>query len=171
MKVVLAEDSAAVAGVLVALTGLTLVRVTHDAVWDGIASMGIGLILAFVAYAIGRDAKRMLIGEAATDDDRRAIEQALSAHPSVLSVSELLTMQVGPEDILVAARSSSSDELSTPSVEGRDGRAAAGRAACSSDGAAGLHRPDAIEREPGEGGRGLRRVTPVAAFRWYALRR
>jgi divalent metal cation (Fe/Co/Zn/Cd) transporter len=117
VKVVLAEDSASVAGVIVALTGLTLVRVTHDAVWDGIASIGIGLILAFVAYAIGRDAKRMLIGESATADDRRAIERALSAHPSVLSVSELLTMQIGPEDILVAARLELVDELSTPSIE------------------------------------------------------
>ena len=117
VKVVLAEDSAAVAGVVVALTGLTLVRFTHDAVWDGIASMGIGLILAFVAYAIGRDAKRMLIGEAATDDDRGAIERTLAAHPAVLSVSELLTMQVGPEDILVAARLELADELSTSSVE------------------------------------------------------
>ena len=117
VKVVLAEDSAAVAGVIVALTGLTLVRFTHDAVWDGIASIGIGLILAFVAYAIGRDAKRMLIGEAATAEDRRAIERALSAHSSVLSVPELLTMQVGPEDILVAARIEFVDELSLPSVE------------------------------------------------------
>ena len=117
VKVVLAEDSAAVVGVIVALTGLTLVRVTHNAVWDGVASIGIGLILAFVAYAIGRDAKRLLIGEAATAEDRRAIERTLWAHPSVLSVSELLTMQVGPEDILVAARLELVDELSTPSIE------------------------------------------------------
>jgi len=117
VKVVLAEDSAAVVGVIVALTGLTLVRVTHNAVWDGVASIGIGLILAFVAYAIGRDAKRLLIGEAATAEDRRAIERTLWAHPSVLSVSELLTMQVGPEDILVAARLELVDELSIPSVE------------------------------------------------------
>jgi cation diffusion facilitator family transporter len=117
VKVVLAEDSAAVAGVIVALTGLTLVRVTHDVVWDGIASIGIGLILASVAYAIGRDAKRMLIGEAAAADDRRAIERALSGHPSVVSVSELLTMQVGPEDILVAARLELDVELSTRSIE------------------------------------------------------
>ncbi len=117
VKVVLAEDSAAVAGVLVALAGLTLVSVTHQAVWDGLASIVIGLILAFVAYAIGSDAKRMLIGEAASADDRQAIERALGAHPAVLSVSELLTMQVGPEDILVAARLELDDDLSTPSVE------------------------------------------------------
>ena len=117
VKVVLAEDSAAVVGVLVALTGLTLVRVTHDAVWDGVASIAIGILLAFVAYVIGRDAKRMLIGEAASPGDRRAIERAFAAHPSVHSVSELLTMQVGPEDILVAARLEFEDGLSTQSVE------------------------------------------------------
>ena len=117
VKVVLAEDSAAVAGVLVALTALVLVEVTHDPMWDGLASIVIGVILALVAYAIGRDAKRLLIGEAATTDDRQAIEQALAGHPAVLFVSELLTMQLGPEDILVAARIELDDALSTPSIE------------------------------------------------------
>jgi divalent metal cation (Fe/Co/Zn/Cd) transporter len=94
-----------------------LVRVTHDTVWDALASIVIGLILALVAYAIGRDAKRMLIGESATAEDRLAIEQALAGHPAVRSVSELLTMQIGPEDILVAARLELADALSTGSVE------------------------------------------------------
>ena len=117
VKVVIAEDAAAVAGVLVALTGLALVRFTHDTVWDALASVVIGLILVLVAYTIGRDAKRMLIGEAAAEEDRRAIEQALTGHPAVRSVSELLTMQIGPEDILVAARLELADALSTSTVE------------------------------------------------------
>jgi cation diffusion facilitator family transporter len=117
VKVVLAEDSAAVAGVLVALAGLSLVEVTHDPIWDGLASIAIGLILALVAYTIGRDAKRLLIGEAASAEDRQAIEGALAGHPAVLAVSELLTMQIGPEDILVAARLELEDTLSTTSLE------------------------------------------------------
>jgi cation diffusion facilitator family transporter len=117
VKVVLAEDSAAVAGVFVALGGIGLSQATGNPVWDGVASIGIGLILTLVAYAIGRDAKRLLIGEAATAEDRAAIEEALLDHPAVLAVSELLTMHVGPEDILVAARLELDDDLSTTSVE------------------------------------------------------
>ena len=117
VKVVLAEDSAAVAGVFVALAGIGLSQATGNPVWDGVASIGIGLILTLVAYAIGRDAKRLLIGEAATADDRAAIEEALLHHPAVIAVSELLTMHVGPEDILVAARLELDDDLSTTSVE------------------------------------------------------
>ncbi len=117
VKVVLAEDSAAVAGVLVALTGLALVQVTHNRAWDAIASIAIGGILVLVAYAIGRDAKQLLIGEAATAEDRDAIERALDRHPAVVAVSELLTMQLGPENILVAARLELEDGLSTTSLE------------------------------------------------------
>ena len=117
VKVVLAEDSAAVAGVLVALTGLALVQVTHNRAWDAIASIAIGGILVLVAYAIGRDAKQLLIGEAATAEDREAIERALDRHPAVVAVSELLTMQLGPENILVAARLELEDGLSTTSLE------------------------------------------------------
>jgi cation diffusion facilitator family transporter len=117
VKVVVAEDSAAVAGVLVALGGVTMFQITHDPVWDGVASIVIGCILTLVAYAIGRDAKRLLIGEAASATDRGAIEGAIRGHPAVLSVSELLTMQLGPEDILVAARIELADHLSTASVE------------------------------------------------------
>jgi divalent metal cation (Fe/Co/Zn/Cd) transporter len=117
VKVVLAEDSASVAGVFVAFGGIGLSQATGNPVWDGVASIGIGLILTLVAYAIGRDAKRLLIGEAATAEDRAAIEHALLDHPAVLAVSELLTMHVGPDDILVAARLELDDDLSTPSLE------------------------------------------------------
>ena len=117
LKVVLAEDSAAVAGVLVALAGVGLLQLTGSAFWDGLASIAVGVILTLVAYAIGRDAKRLLIGEAATAEDREAIERALAHHPAVVAVSELLTMQVGPDDILVAARLDLADELSVPSLE------------------------------------------------------
>ena len=117
VKVVLAEDSAAVAGVLVALAGLVLVQVTHNRAWDAIASIAIGAILVLVAYAIGRDAKQLLIGEAATAEDREAIERALDRHPAVVAVSELLTMQLGPEDLLVAVRLELEDGLSTTSLE------------------------------------------------------
>ena len=84
VKVVLAEDSAAVAGVLVALAGLVLVQVTHNRAWDAIASIAIGAIFVLVAYAIGRDAKQLLIGEAATAEDREAIERALIGIPLLL---------------------------------------------------------------------------------------
>ena len=52
----LAEDSAGVAGVVVALVGIALSRSTGNQVWDGVASIAIGLILTLVAYVIGRDA-------------------------------------------------------------------------------------------------------------------
>ena len=127
MKVVLAEDSAAVAGVLVALAGLVLVQVTHNRAWDAIASIAIGAILVLVAYAIGRDAKQLLIGEAATAEDREAIERALDRHPAVVAVSELLrdAARAGgpPRRRQAGARGRPLHDVS----RARHGRASAGR--------------------------------------------
>lgn len=52
----LAEDSTAVLGVLLAMVGLVLHRVTGDGRWEGVASLCIGVLLVYVAFTLGRDA-------------------------------------------------------------------------------------------------------------------
>ena len=116
-KVVLAEDTAAVVGVVIAFGGILLLALTGDPVWDGIASIAIGVLLAAVAYAIGRDAKERLLGRAASARHRAAIERAIGGHPAVRGVSEVLSLQVGPEDLLVAVRLELADRLSTDDIE------------------------------------------------------
>jgi hypothetical protein len=66
VKTVASEDSAAVAGLLLAAAGLVLHQLTGSGVFDAAAaSMAIGLLLAWIAYALGRDTKELLIGESA----------------------------------------------------------------------------------------------------------
>src|SRR5690606_14677761 len=62
--IVLFEDSAALAGLLIAAAGIWLSHWTGDARIDGAASIAIGLILAAVAMLLAREAKELLIGEA-----------------------------------------------------------------------------------------------------------
>src|SRR3546814_6428558 len=62
---VLFEDSAALAGLVIAAAGIWLSHATGDARIDGVASIAIGLILAAVAILLAREAKELLIGEAA----------------------------------------------------------------------------------------------------------
>ncbi len=103
-KVVLFEDSAAVVGVLIALTGVTLAHVTGNHLWDGGAAVAIGVLLVVTGFELGRDTKGLLIGESAAPDERRALREAIESHPQVAELIELLTMHVGPKAILVAAR-------------------------------------------------------------------
>lgn len=60
--------------------------------WDGIASVTIGVVLAIVAFGLARSWRGLLLGEAATEKNVAAIRGAIEAHPSVVKVVELLTM-------------------------------------------------------------------------------
>jgi cation diffusion facilitator family transporter len=116
-KTVLFEDSAAVVGVVLALAGVALFQATGNQVYDGLASVLIGVLLAVVAVALGRDTKNLLIGEAATPEERRAITEIIEAHPGVDRVLELLTMALSPDRLLVAARVDLADGLSADEIE------------------------------------------------------
>lgn len=99
--VVLLEDTAALAGLVVALIGTTLVALTGRTVFDAVASLVIAVILGAVAWLLAVETKALLIGEAADRGDRAAIRSRLLAMPEVESVGKLLTMQMGPHDVLV----------------------------------------------------------------------
>jgi cation diffusion facilitator family transporter len=101
--IVLFEDSAAVVGVFVAAGGLVLTDLTGTAVWDGLASIIIGLILIGVALVVAREMSALLIGESASREDRTAIRVAILGAQPVHHVERLLTMQMSSHEILVTA--------------------------------------------------------------------
>jgi cation diffusion facilitator family transporter len=103
-KTVFSEDAVAVTGVLVAFAGLALQELTGSESWDAGAAILIGLLLVYVAYALGRDIRGLLLGEAARPDQREALQRALRESEEVDDVVELLTMYTGPRSLLVAAR-------------------------------------------------------------------
>lgn len=101
--VVLLEDAAAQAGLLVALGGVLLAHFTGEARWDAAGSIGIGLVLAFVAIVLAIEMRSLLIGESADEDEVEVIREVLAGHPEIARVVELRTMHMGPSKILVAA--------------------------------------------------------------------
>ncbi len=104
VKTVVLEDSAAVAGIVLATTGLALHQLTDNAVWDAAAAVGVGLLLIVVAFLLGRDTKELLIGEALDAPSRLVIYDLLQDLPEVDRVVELQTMLLGPASVLVAVR-------------------------------------------------------------------
>lgn len=117
LRTVLFEDSAAMLGLLLALAGLGLTTLTHDHRWDALASGAIGLVLIAVAFELARDARTLIIGEAAPETIRRAMERTLSADASVDAVHELLAVRMGAHQVLVMARVSVPDEMPAGDVE------------------------------------------------------
>jgi len=104
LRTVLAEDSTAVVGVLLAAGGIVAHLVTGSAAGEAAASMAIGLLLMFVASRLGRAAHGQLIGASVDPKLRRSIGAMLAEQPEVDTVEELLTMRLGLYSTLVAAR-------------------------------------------------------------------
>jgi cation diffusion facilitator family transporter len=101
LLVVLLEDSAAMVGLLFAVVGLAIAQASGNVIWDGIASIAIGILLGGVAVLLATETKQLLIGEAAGRRDRAALRMAVLSLPEVENVGRLLTMHMGPEEILV----------------------------------------------------------------------
>ncbi|MEU6776029.1 cation diffusion facilitator family transporter [Streptomyces sp. NPDC046759] len=104
LRTVIAEDGTAVLGVTLALAGTALHMVTDQVAWEASASLAIGVLLVYVAYRLGRDARDQLIGEAADPELSGRIRSLLAAQPEIDSVEALFTMRMGLDSTLVAAR-------------------------------------------------------------------
>ena len=101
LLVVLFEDSVAVLGLAVAAAGLLLAHWTGESYWDAVASMAIGVLLAVTALILAIETKGLLLGESAGREVRAAIRSAALSVPEVETIDRLLTMHLGPDEILV----------------------------------------------------------------------
>jgi cation diffusion facilitator family transporter len=128
--VVLFEDSAAMAGIVVAFLGVWLGHATGQAWLDGAASIVIGLILGLTAWFLAIETRDLLIGEAARPETVASIRRLAAGTWEVDRVNEVLTLHMGPEYILVNLSVDFADGLTSEQVE----TAAAGLTAAIRDG-------------------------------------
>ena len=112
LPVLLLEDSAALVGLSLAISGVALAEITGNPVWDGIGTLGIGVLLVFVAAVLATEMKSLLIGESATAEDDAAIEAAIAGSEGVRSTLEVLTQHIGPDELLVAVKAEFEPDLS-----------------------------------------------------------
>jgi cation diffusion facilitator family transporter len=148
LPLVLLEDVAALTGLALALVGVGLSSLTHEAVWDGIGTFGIGLLLITVAVVLVIETKSLLVGEAAAPAQVRAIAGALLGG-GVDRVIHLRTMHLGPEELLVAAKVSMPGDTSFADVAGTI-NAAEARVREAVPAARVIYIEPDVDREPGE---------------------
>jgi len=117
VRTVLLEDTGALVGVALAALGIGMHQLTGRSWWDGAASIAIGLLLCYLGVGLGRYTQGLLLGEAATPDDRRKLRAVMEGHDEVVDVKEVLTMVLGPENLLVAARLDIADGIPSERVE------------------------------------------------------
>ena len=118
LPTILLEDSAAVTGLTLAMIGVLLTLFTGNGIYDGIATVCIGLLLVGVAALLATETKSLLVGEAASPDDQARIRAGLLAQPLFNHVVHLRTMHLGPDELLITAkvtvdREDDAEEIST----------------------------------------------------------
>ncbi|MGO1050829.1 cation diffusion facilitator family transporter [Crossiella sp. CA198] len=117
VKTVFFEDTAALIGLLLAFLGVLLHQLTGSAVWDAVASLAIGVLLAGVAYLLGRTNLGLLIGRQADPVLVRAAYRRIEAQPEVEVVVDILSMVTGTDRVLLCARLDFDDSLGAADLE------------------------------------------------------
>ncbi len=117
LRTVLYEDSAALAGLVVAMTGLGLTVATHDHRFDALASGVIGVILIYVAYQLAWSARGLIVGEAPPEEIRDAIRVTIAGMAGVDRLTELRCVEMGHKQLLVLARVSVRDDAPAGEAE------------------------------------------------------
>lgn len=95
------EDSAGLLGVLLAFLAIFLGRQLNNPYLDPVASIVIGLLLAVLAVFLGRESGALLVGERTNRASIERLNEIIRADTAVEEVGDLLTMQLGPEQVLL----------------------------------------------------------------------
>jgi cation diffusion facilitator family transporter len=117
VKAAFLEDSVAMVGLVLAFAGLLLRQLTGSEVWDAASSIAIGVLLIVVAFRLGADNRELLIGQAADPEQLHLIRSRIEATAGVDALLELLTMRLGPDHLIVAARVALDDDISADQAE------------------------------------------------------
>jgi cation diffusion facilitator family transporter len=114
---VLFEDSAALAGLIIAFLGVLATDLSGNPMWDALATLGIAAVLGATAVFLAIETKGLLVGEAADPKLVAGIREQLAATPGIARVHEVLTMHFGPNEILANVAVDFDDTLTAQEVE------------------------------------------------------
>jgi cation diffusion facilitator family transporter len=98
----LLEDSAALIGIAIAALGVFASSALHIAWADGVASIGIGILLTCVAFILANETRSLIAGEAVAPAVMERLRKVLRDDERIETVAEIATVHLGPRAILVA---------------------------------------------------------------------
>jgi cation diffusion facilitator family transporter len=104
LPVILLEDAAALLGLIFALFGVSMTKITHNGMFDVIGTAMIGLLLVAVAVVMAIETKSLLLGEAAAPEVAEKIKTVIVGSEGVDRLIHMKTLHLGPEEIMVAAK-------------------------------------------------------------------
>jgi cation diffusion facilitator family transporter len=114
---VLFEDSAALAGLVIAFAGTLAAERLGMPVLDGVAAIGIGLVLGVTAIILARESKELLIGEPASPRVNESIMRLAAQAPGIERANGLFTTHLGPNAIVASLSVEFCDDMTAPEIE------------------------------------------------------
>lgn len=114
--VVFGENAAATLGLLAAGIALALASITGDSRWDAVGSLVVGLVLVGVAVFLAVEVKSLLVGESADAEIEQATRELVRDHPRLEELLNIITIQQGPGEVLVALKVKLVPDLSSADV-------------------------------------------------------
>ncbi|MGO4448582.1 cation diffusion facilitator family transporter [Phyllobacterium sp. TAF24] len=114
---VLFEDTAALLGLIVAFVGISAAQLFNMPELDGVASIGIAIILGATAIFLARESKGLLIGESALPEAEQQILAIASKDPAIQQANGVLTVHMGPKQIVAGLSIEFEDHLTAPDIE------------------------------------------------------
>jgi cation diffusion facilitator family transporter len=115
--IILLENGAAMAGIIAAAVGLLLAQLSGNPVFDGAASIVIGMILGFTAAILAYESKGLLIGEAADPELVAGLRRLAASKSGVVGVGHVLTIHSAPDQITAMVNVDFDDRISAGDVE------------------------------------------------------
>jgi cation diffusion facilitator family transporter len=97
------EDSAALLGLAIAAIGITLGTIFQSPYFDPAASILIGVLLVGAAFTLARETGNLLVGESMGSDAIKRVRGIFQEDPAILCVDRLMSMQLGPDEVLLTA--------------------------------------------------------------------
>jgi len=114
---VLFEDSAALLGLIVAFAGILSAELLEMPELDGVGSIGIAIILGATAIFLARESKGLLLGEPASPEVQRKVLAIAQEDPAVQRANGILSVHIGPEEIVAGLSIEFEDHLTAPEIE------------------------------------------------------
>jgi cation diffusion facilitator family transporter len=114
---VLFEDSAALLGLFIALAGIGAAQYFGIPELDGLASIGIALVLGMTAAFLARESKGLLMGEPAAPDVQKALLRIAAADPAVRGANGVMTVHIGPDQVVANLSLEFEDDAHAPDIE------------------------------------------------------
>ena len=115
--IVIVEDAAALVGIAIAFAGVMLTQIFQNSLYDGIASIVIGILLTVVAILLVSETKGLLVGESASKAIRESIKSIVKSDDAVSDMGPPITLHLGPRDVLLAMNIEFRNDLSADDIE------------------------------------------------------